>query len=629
MPTCQWDCIIHNALVFDGSGDAPLRQDIAIKDGRIAKREAHIDTGSSNDVIDAAGLWLMPGLLDIHTHYDLEVELDPRLPEAIRHGTTTVVIGNCSLGLAFGSQRTEQQDPIVDCFARVENIPKQVLRKCVDKVDWQGTAAYLQHLNSLPLGPNIVPLVPHSMLRIEVMGLEQSISRDPSSTELQEMERLLAEAMDQGYVGFSTDALPLHYLANDPHRNKCIPTQYASYKELKRLTEILRHRDRIWQTTPDPVSKLHTVRNFFLSSGRLHGKPLTVTAVAALDLVSNRLAANGLLRLMTLLNSSFWKGDFRLQALSAPFVVFGDGVTTPLLEELPSTSLLNSLEFEDRSGRLALLNDATFIHQFRNDWLRGKHGFDTDRLTRLLEIEAHTFKRDIDAMIIDSCPLSLWEGKSLGEVFKRQQDYQSENATQISDAEATVFARMSAIRDEADFVLAILREFDKDLRWHVINANDRPDLLRKMLFHPYTLPGFNDSGAHLTNMAYFDGNLRTLQIAFENGDLQLVANAVKRLTRDPARMFKLDTGHIEIGAKADITLIDPQQLATYDSEKNRQKIYRDIFQHEQLVNRSTGVVHSVLVGGEYLFKCGEFTDTLGSKPAGQALLWVSSDKRPA
>src|SRR5690606_4296502 len=121
-------------------------------------------------VVDAQGLWAMPGLFDIHTHYDLELEVAPGLPESVRHGTTTVVIANCSLGLAFGAQRKDGADPIVDCYARVENIPKAVLRAVADKVDWHSPAEYLTHLNQLALGPNVVPLYPHSMLRIEVMG---------------------------------------------------------------------------------------------------------------------------------------------------------------------------------------------------------------------------------------------------------------------------------------------------------------------------------------------------------------------------------------------------------------------------------------------------------------------------
>ena len=173
--TADWTLLIRNALVFDGTGAPPGREDVAIANGRVAARGAALDSTRADHVIDASGRWLMPGLLDIHTHLDLEVELAPGLPESVRHGTTTVVVGNCSLGTAFGSQRRNGDDPILDCFARVENIPKSVLRKVVDRIDWDTTAGYLQHLDSLPLGPNVVPLLPHSMLRIEVMGTAAAV----------------------------------------------------------------------------------------------------------------------------------------------------------------------------------------------------------------------------------------------------------------------------------------------------------------------------------------------------------------------------------------------------------------------------------------------------------------------
>ena len=190
-----WDTLIKDALVFDGSGGPPLQQDIAIKKGRIVARGEALPKTPAAEVIDAAGKWVMPGLLDIHTHLDLEVDLEPGLPEVVRHGTTTVLVGNCSLGTCFGRQQEGEQNPIVDCFTRVENIPKSVLGKCVEAVQWDNTGDYMQHFDGMPLGPNIGAFVPHSMLRVEVMGLRDSISRDPTEQELQRMEELLEQAM--------------------------------------------------------------------------------------------------------------------------------------------------------------------------------------------------------------------------------------------------------------------------------------------------------------------------------------------------------------------------------------------------------------------------------------------------
>jgi N-acyl-D-aspartate/D-glutamate deacylase len=177
MPDATWDVLLRRARVFDGGGGPPQTLDIAVRDGRIAARGVDLPPQAAARVIDVDGHWLMPGLLDIHTHLDLEVDLDPRLPEVVRHGTTTVLFGNCSLGTCFGHQRDGNgQDPIVDCFTRVENIPKSVLAKCVDAIDWDNSGDYMEHFKRLPLGPNVASFVPHSMLRVEAMGLEAAIS---------------------------------------------------------------------------------------------------------------------------------------------------------------------------------------------------------------------------------------------------------------------------------------------------------------------------------------------------------------------------------------------------------------------------------------------------------------------
>lgn len=127
-----WDTVIKNGLVFDGSGKPGQQLDIAIKDGKIAASGIGLPETNARNVVHAAGKWVMPGLLDIHTHLDLEVEIAPGLGEVVRHGTTSVVVGNCSLGAAFGAQKTATQNPIIDCFARVENIPKSVLENALE-----------------------------------------------------------------------------------------------------------------------------------------------------------------------------------------------------------------------------------------------------------------------------------------------------------------------------------------------------------------------------------------------------------------------------------------------------------------------------------------------------------------
>lgn len=612
--------IYTNALVFDGRNTAPVQTDITVRDGVIAAIGTRHSPDGESQTIDCQGKWLMPGLLDIHTHMDLEVEVAPELPEIVRHGTTTVVMSNCSLGVAYGNQRRNGEDPIVDCFARVENIPKDVLTKVADACTWRTSAEYLQHFDTMNLGPNVVPLIPHSMLRIEVMGLNNSVSRNPTPAELDRMESLLEMGMQEGYVGFSTDGLPFHFLANRPNTQKQIPTQFAPYHELKRLTAVLRRHGRVWQATPPKDSPYNTVKNFLLTSGLFFGKPLKVTATAAIDLHTNRGVAKLGMLLTRLLNSPLINGMFRFQALSASFRVWSDGVITPLAEEVPELRRLNELELDDRTGRLRVLNDPEWIQAFRTMWYKGKSGFNLANLKRVLNREDNVLNRRFDDMIVDTCPVAAWHGETLDTVYRRLLAWQSAQGKPVEDSDETRFFAScpKPMTDDADFFLHLLRSWDTGFRWMTTVANRDSATLKKLLFHPLTLPGFNDSGAHLSNLAFYDGNLRTLKIAQPDG-LAQVAFAIHRLTQAPAEFFGLNTGVLEVGAQADICVVDPEALQRWNPETTYAHIYRDLFECKQLVNRPLDVVSHVMIGGKIAWQDGQFDAQFGQTRFGRLL----------
>ena len=167
-------------------------------------------------------------------------------------------------------------------------------------------------------------------------------------------------------------------------------------------------------------------------------------------------------------------------------------------------------------------------------------------------------------------------------------------------------------------ILALLRHFDRDLHWYYVNANKDPKVVKELLLNPQLLPGFNDSGAHVTNMAYYDGNLRALRIALDDSEA-CFAHMVRRLTREPAEFFGLDVGSLEIGARADITLLHPDALKSYDGEGNVEYIYRELFDCHQLVNRSDGVVGGVYVSGRAVWNGSGFTDVHGREKLGGVL----------
>ena len=616
----HYDYLFTNATVFDGSGTPPRPLDVAVAQGHIVAMADGLPAAQARRVIDCSGQWLMPGLLDIHTHLDLEVELAPELPEAVRHGTTTVVMSNCSLGVAYGNQRRDGADPVVDCLARVENVPKHVLRKVGDAIDWNNSADYLRHFDRLKLGPNVVPLIPHSMLRIEVMGLQESVRREPTADELKRMEQLIEEGMQQGYAGFSTDALPFHYLANRPNTRKQIPTQFASFAELRRLTAVVRRWNRVWQATPPKDSPLNTLRTFLLSSGRLYGRPLKLTATAAIDLQTNGSIARLGLLLTKLLNSRLLDGLFRFQALAAPFRIWSDGVITPVAEEIPELRVLNECDLDDRAARQAILNDPAWVTAFRKMWFKGKRGLSAAVVARWLRRESNVLNRRLEDMRVDTCPLPGWSGQALAEPYLRLRCWQASGGREGAQSaeEAAFFAGFPRPVDDAEFFLHLLRTWDTDLRWETTFANRDPAMLKKLLFHPLTLPGFNDSGAHLSNLAFYDGNLRTLKYAQQDG-LGQVARQVHRLTQAPAEFFGLNTGMLKPGAQADLCVVDPLALQNWEPEHTYQYVRRELFDCHQMVNRPEGVVSQVMIGGNLAWSKGSYTPAYGNARFGRLL----------
>ena len=618
----QWDLLVAGAKVFDGEGTPGRVEDVAIKDGVVAARGRDLPREAAAQCIDANNQWLLPGMLDIHTHLDLEVEVAPALEEVVRHGTTTVLVGNCSLGTCFGAQETDGQEPIVDCFTRVENIPKSVLRKCAETMTWDNPEDYLKHFENLNLGPNIAAFVPHSMLRIEVMGLDASISRAPTELELQKMEQILEGAMELGYLGLSTDGLPFHYLSNDPHTDKRIPMQFASFKELRRLLNVVRKYDRVWQTTPIIENRLKALFYFTLTSGRLFGKPLKTSALSAMEMTAAPNSSKLFLGVAKLLNSKLLDGRLHFQALGTNFRVWSDGIVSPLFEELSSTAELIALEYDDFEGRKRLMHDPEWVERFRKEWRHGRTGDDFASWKAKRGLPDSLVIREPEKLIFDGAPCSEWDGESFADVMARAQKFQAgDSSVGRSDAEREAFEKIELpLNDDADFALHMLRSYDKSFRFYadVANAENRSTL--EFLLHENTLPGFNDSGAHITNMAFFDSNLMSLKLAKEQGE-DVVAKVVKRLTKDPADTFGLDAGSLAIGSRADMVLINPQAFDGWEPDQTRELVYREIFEHEQMVNRPVGIVDSVYISGELAW-VGESGpgEALGAKPLGQYLL---------
>jgi len=192
----MYDLVIRGATIVDGLGHDPLSADVAVKAGRIAKI-GEIPAAAS-EVIDAGGLTLMPGIIDLHTHYDAQVTWDPTLSPSPSLGVTTAVMGNCGFGIVPSPPNL--RDLIMRNLAVVEGMDIDALRAGIDW-QFQSFGEYLDAMRRCGPYANLAVLVGHSAVRTAVMGEEASVRREPTAAELAQMKHLVAEAMAQGAIG--------------------------------------------------------------------------------------------------------------------------------------------------------------------------------------------------------------------------------------------------------------------------------------------------------------------------------------------------------------------------------------------------------------------------------------------
>jgi len=201
----EFDLIIKDGMIVDGTRAPRFRGDIGVKNGRIAK-VGRIQSHQAKKTIDASGLIVAPGFIDLHTHYDAQIFWDPYLTISGWHGITSVVIGNCGFG--FAPVHPKDTDRAMLTMVRTEAIPLRSMQAAM-KFDWETYPQFLNALDRQPKGVNLLPFVPMNPLLGYVMGIEESkTGRLPTDDEHARMRQLLNEAMDAGACGWSAQRLP-------------------------------------------------------------------------------------------------------------------------------------------------------------------------------------------------------------------------------------------------------------------------------------------------------------------------------------------------------------------------------------------------------------------------------------
>ncbi|GAA6134116.1 amidohydrolase family protein [Oceaniserpentilla sp. 4NH20-0058] len=564
----MYDILIKNGIYFDGSKQESIAADVAIKDGKIFQvSPTSLDDRQAEKVINAEGKWIMPGFLEMHSHYDAEIIASPSLKESVRHGVTTVAIGSCSISMV----NSEPED-CSDLFTRVEAVPREAVLPILEKKKtWKDAKGYRDFYDNHPLGPNVCSFIGHSDMRVAAMGIERATSDvKPTESEMKRMEHMLEEALDAGCLGMSMMTTKLDKLDGDRAWSKPLPSTFSSWWEFKRLFKILRRRNAILQGAPDAVKKVN-VFGFLWQAHGLFRRPMKVTMLTALDLKSNPWL-HRVTRISGFIANKVLRGNFRWQTLTAPFTIHLEGLEVNAFEEFETGAELRDL-MNDEESLYKKINDTEFREKFK------KH------VSEIFTVGL--WHRDFSDSWITGCPDKSLIGKNFEQVGK------------------------SLGTDPVDTFFDLATKYKNELRWKTNYGNHRPEIMHKLLASPYTHVGFGDSGAHIRSLAMYNFSLRFLKYI---RDAQLagkpfmtVAQGVNKLTADLADWFGLDAGYIRKGDRADLVIVNPDGLN--DDLDAISEAPMERFGVDRLVKRNDTAVMATIINGRVAYEKADIFPT--------------------
>jgi N-acyl-D-amino-acid deacylase len=503
----MFDILIRHALVFDGSGAHPRSADVGVLDGRVAAIGT-LNAGDADETIDAGGLALMPGIVDSHTHFDAQVTWDPWVRPSPALGVTTAVIGNC--GFTIAPCRPADRELTMRNLTQVEGMSLEVLRQ---GIDWgfETFPEYLAQLRRRGCAVNLAAYVGHSSLRTYVMGADAA-RRAASDDEIARMQALLREAMRAGAVGFASSTSPAH----NGEGGLPMPSRLAEEREFTALVGAMGEAGGgVFMLTKGGDTPVPFLESLAASSGR----PVMVAA----------LLHNG-----TNPRAVFDDLDAISAANTRGHALIGQVSCCPLTMEftLASPYPMEGLQ----SWRAAL----------------GRSG---ESLQAVLRDPA--FRNAVRAELATPTTFRLFNGEW-------DKVHVVEAATQaLRPLEQRAIADIARERggDPLDVLLDLALEEELRTIFTAQLLNSDEAAVARLLTHPHSLVSLSDAGAHLTFFNDAGFGLHLLGHWARERRAVPLADAVRRLTSQPARIFGLkERGLIREGAAADLLLFDPARV---------------------------------------------------------------------
>jgi N-acyl-D-aspartate/D-glutamate deacylase len=574
----SFDLKITNGLLYDGDAREPRRANIAVQDGLIA--EIGDCAGKAAQEIDAKGMIVTPGFIDLHTHYDGQVSWDETLAPSINHGVSTVVMGSCGVG--FAPVREADRDKLVRLMEGVEDIPGTALSEGLTW-DWESLPEYMQALDSKPHSIDFAVQVTHDPLRVYVMGDRAVFNEQATDEDIAEMQRLTREALEAGAIGFSTGRSDVHRSAD----GEWTPSSEATVAELAGIAgafEGLGHgilqavNDFNLEHEEDEFDGEFDILETFANAA--DGRPFS------LSLMQRDFAPQQWQRIIERAESASEEGlNIRLQVAPRGIgVMVGLQCTFHPFIGFPSYKEISQLSLAERVSRM---RDPAFKAQ-------------------LLTEESEPLAGDgtpvppiADALL---SAVDFVAGKTF--LLGENPDYEQTGATSVlTMAQEAGVETLAMIYD-----LLLADEGQSLLYFPIYNYTDMSyDNVLTMMQHPLSIQGLSDGGAHVGTIC--DSSFSTYLLSYwardrQRGPQLSLPDVIGRLTSDIADYCGMhDRGRLQVGLKANINVIDHKNLGL-----SAPHMVQDLPAGGQRLLQSAKGYRAVLVNGEIVVDNDQVTE---------------------